>query len=86
MFNPLKVRDWLKFRNQDYNGFLKHIEAWQKQGIHFGDYDIQRIAKSYNLPEPTIRNREINFKIKSQSINTQFDIPININSTKYHGS
>ena len=81
MFNPLKVKDWLKFRNPDFEGFKNHLNTWTDDGIHFAEYNIIKLAKSYNLPEPQIEGDEINFRITAQPRMTKFSIPIKISAT-----
>ena len=49
MANPsykiLKVREWLKFRNPDYEGFVEHVKIWDKEGIPYGSKDLIKLAK-----------------------------------------
>lgn len=57
-----KVKDWLKFRQPDYDGFLAHVKAWDKDGIPYGFNDLIRIALAYNIESPTIINNKLTFK------------------------
>ena len=50
----LKIKEWLKFRNPDYEGFKWHVEIWEKDGISYGYRDLIRIALAYNIPQPKI--------------------------------
>ena len=42
-------------KKPDYEGFCKHIEAWDKLGIPWGMSDLRRIAKKYNTPDMSVR-------------------------------
>jgi hypothetical protein len=76
-YSILKVKEWLKFRKPDYEGFQMHVEVWEKEGMPYGFKDLLRIAKAYNCPLPTrvqdgrlifepqsgIHSVDLNFKI-----------------------
>lgn len=86
MFNPLKVKEWLKFRKPDFEGFKNHLNTWKDEGIHFAVYNIIKLAESYNLPEPQIDSDEISFTIAAaQSKWPNFPVPINIHISKSDG-
>ena len=46
----LKVRDWLKFQEPDYDGFVNHVKSWEKLGISYGTKELAELSKSYNTP------------------------------------
>lgn len=52
-YSIMKVKEWLKFKKPDYDGFQHHVEAWEEDGIPYGFRDLLRIAKAYNCPLPT---------------------------------
>lgn len=55
----LKVKDWLKYSKPDYDGFINHVEAWEKEGMPFGFKDLIKLAKNYNTPLPKIVNNQL---------------------------
>lgn len=48
----LKVKEWLKYSKPDYEGFIKHIEIWDKEGVPYGFKDLLKLAVRYNTPLP----------------------------------
>lgn len=48
----LKIKEWLKSKKPDYEGFVYHIKAWDKEKLPYGFADLVRIAKAYNCPLP----------------------------------
>lgn len=45
----LKVKEWLRLRRPDKEGFLAHIEVWKNDGIPYGVSDVRELAKNYGL-------------------------------------
>ena len=52
----LKVKDWLKFKKPDYEGFVEHIKTWDREGFPYGTSDIRRLAENYGTPIPHLKN------------------------------
>jgi hypothetical protein len=55
----LKVREWLKFKKPDYEGFVEHVRIWDQEGIPYGAADLIRLAKNYGTPVPYMKNGEL---------------------------
>ena len=68
----LKVKEWLRLRRPDEEGFLSHMEVWKNNGITYGFSDVAELAKNYGLkmsPEDEKIIIKDNITIKSISIN-----------------
>lgn len=57
----IKVKEWLKFRHPDYDGFIDHIRAWDKEGISYGFKDLLRISEAYHIKPPKVINGKLIF-------------------------
>jgi hypothetical protein len=55
----LKVREWLKFKKPDYEGFVEHVRIWDEEGISYGRIELIRLANNYGTPISYMRNGEI---------------------------
>lgn len=60
----IKVKDWLKFRHPDHQGFNEHIEVWKKAGIKFELKDLVDLAIAYNIKPPSMETLESFFSYK----------------------
>jgi len=58
-YNILKVKEWLKFKNPDFDGFIDHLKVWDKEGIPYGFIDLVKLAKNYGTPIPKQVNGEM---------------------------
>jgi hypothetical protein len=65
-YTILKVREWLKTKKPDYEGFVEHVKIWDKEGIPYGTADLRRLAANYGTPMPYM-------KIGSSGYVTQLD-------------
>jgi hypothetical protein len=77
----MKVKDWLKFRRPDYDGFREHVEAWDDAGIPYGLKDLMKLQKSYNLPIPRFVNGQVIFDVVIEPKKSIAEIEINISPT-----
>jgi len=59
-YQILKVKDWLRFKHPDYEGFRKHVEIWEREGYPHGFRDLINLAKQYNIA-PKFKNGELVF-------------------------
>lgn len=52
----------------DYQGFVEHVEAWDKRGIPWGISDLIRLAERYGTPIPKniLKNRPIILRFEKQ--------------------
>lgn len=71
----LKVKEWLRLRRPDKNGFLAHMEVWKTDGIPYGVSDVMELAKNYGL-KMDIENGKIIFTERAtvKSINVNITI------------
>jgi len=37
---------------QDYEGFVCHIQTWDKENLPYGTEDLRKLAHRYNVPVP----------------------------------
>ena len=58
-YKILKVREWLKFKKPDYEGFVEHVRIWDKEGIPYGVSDLIKLAKNYGTPVPYMKDGEL---------------------------
>lgn len=58
----LKVKEWLKYSKPNYDGFIKHVETWDREGIPYGIRDLLRLAQNYRTPIPAIANGRLVYK------------------------
>ena len=45
----LKVKDWLKFKKPDYDGFVEHIKTWDREGIPYSLSVLEILAENYGI-------------------------------------
>jgi len=76
-YSILKVKEWLKFRKPDYEGFQMHVEVWEKEGMPYGFKDLLRIAKAYNCPLP-IRAKDGKLIFEPESGLTYIEMKVKI--------
>lgn len=73
----LKVKEWLRLRRPDKEGFLAHIEVWKNDGIPYGVSDVRELAKNYGL-KMSLEDGKLVFTERA----TVKSISININVRK----
>ena len=59
----LKVKAWLKFAGPDYDGFIEHIKAWEREKISFGIKELEELSKNYGTPIPSVERGDITFDV-----------------------
>lgn len=57
MSKILKIKEWLKFKNPDYEGLVEHLKIWNKERIPYTTNDLQILAKNYGTPVPYLDSR-----------------------------
>lgn len=45
----LKIKDWLKFKEPDYEGYLDHLDTWKEQGVPYTLKDMDNLALNYGI-------------------------------------
>lgn len=74
-YTVLKIKDWLKFRSTDYDGFIEHLKIWEEHGIPHGFKDLIKLARNYNVPTPRIKivngQVELDFSPIDEYLDTQ---------------
>ena len=62
----LKFKNWLSLQ-PNYEGFMKHLKAWEQEGLNHGCMDLIKLAESYNCPIPKFSDGKMVFNYKPKT-------------------